>query len=271
MPFHKESLVQEVNIIMVKYIFRLDDICKNMNWNQYNRIKHFFLKNHIKPILGVIPNNKDIELLKYKKCKFDFWNEIKNLKYKHGWSIALHGYMHTFETCDDGILKINKKSEFAGISKKKQNEKIMKGKKILLEKGLEIDAFMAPAHSYDRTTIACLKENSINVITDGYGLYPYYHDDVLFIPQLFSKPRKMPFGVYTWCLHINTMTERELDDLEVFIDKNIKDIISFNDAEKYTKSSIHSKVQNLITQSAIRMIRKLTNRNCRIKDCCDSN
>ena len=243
-----------------KYIFRLDDICENMNWDNYHRVKSIFLENSVKPIIGVIPNNKDKEFLQYPKCSYDFWNEVNNLQKKEGWSIALHGYTHVYESIDDGILKINNRSEFAGLSKDRQNIKLKKGIEIFNNKGIRIDAFMAPAHSFDYITLECLKENGIDTITDGYALFPFYEKDILFIPQLFSRPRNMPFGIFTWCLHTNSMSKRNIDQLEGFIKKNRANIISFSEAKKYTKNNINNKIQNFILKYLIitaRKIRKL--------------
>ena len=244
----------------VKYIFRLDDICENMNWENYDRVKAIFLENNVKPIIGVIPNNQDQEFLKYPKCDFSFWDEIYDLQNNKGWSIALHGYNHVYESEDPGILKINKFSEFAGLSKDKQCEKIRKGIQIFNDRKIRIDAFMAPAHSFDNITIECLKENGINAITDGYSLYPYYEDDILFVPQLFARPRKMPFGIYTWCLHTNSMSEKSIYELKTFIKKNKSDIITFPQAKKYTIGNINYRIQSFILSNLIIVARKFKNR-----------
>ena len=114
-----------------KYIFRLDDICENMNWENFDKIKQIFIENDVKPIIGVIPNNQDKELKSYPKCSGDFWKEVKELQDEKGWTVALHGYNHVYDTCDSGILGINNRSEFAGLSKEVQNEKIKDGIEIL--------------------------------------------------------------------------------------------------------------------------------------------
>ena len=46
-------------------LIRLDDISENMNWEMFDRTELLFDKYGIKPVLGVIPNNKDSELLNY--------------------------------------------------------------------------------------------------------------------------------------------------------------------------------------------------------------
>ena len=48
-------------------LIRLDDIAENMNWDLMERSEVLFDKYKIKPVLGVIPNNQDRELLSYPK------------------------------------------------------------------------------------------------------------------------------------------------------------------------------------------------------------
>ena len=48
-------------------LIRLDDIAENMNWELMDKCEILFDKYNIKPLLGVIPNNQDPELLKYPK------------------------------------------------------------------------------------------------------------------------------------------------------------------------------------------------------------
>lgn len=238
-----------------KYIFRLDDISENMDCNNFFLLKSIFDNYGVKPVIGVIPNNEDDELLSHPKCDFDFWKEIKSLQDK-GWSIALHGYNHKYLTNDSGILDINNRSEFAGVPYKVQNQKILEGKQIFKKNQIEIDAFMAPAHSFDENTLKALINNDIKVITDGYTIYPYYHKDILFVPQLLSTPRKMPFGIYTWCLHSNNMVKESIDKVERFIEENEKDIISFNNAKKYATRSNLNKIMGSLNKKMLKALRK---------------
>ncbi len=51
------------------FLIRLDDIAENMNWSMMDRAANLFDKFRIKPVLGVIPNNEDPELLTLPKKK----------------------------------------------------------------------------------------------------------------------------------------------------------------------------------------------------------
>ena len=75
-------------------IIRIDDIAENMNWQLMEKCEELFDKYNIKPVLGVIPNNKDEELLNYPK-KENFWELVRDWKRK-GWEISMHGYSHVY-------------------------------------------------------------------------------------------------------------------------------------------------------------------------------
>ena len=77
-------------------LIRLDDIAENMNWPLMKRCETLFDKYNIKPLLGVISNNKDSNLLSYPKND-SFWNQVRTWK-KKKWEITMHGYTHFYDT-----------------------------------------------------------------------------------------------------------------------------------------------------------------------------
>ena len=46
-------------------LIRFDDIAPNMNWNMMDKCQELLNEFKIKPVLGIIPNNEDEELLSY--------------------------------------------------------------------------------------------------------------------------------------------------------------------------------------------------------------
>ena len=48
-------------------LIRLDDIAENMNWSLMRKCENLFEKHNIRPLLGVVSNNQDTELLSYEK------------------------------------------------------------------------------------------------------------------------------------------------------------------------------------------------------------
>lgn len=223
-------------------LFRIDDISWDMHYENFERFRELMFKYKIRPLLGVIPANDDAKLKMQigEKCidQESFWHEIRSLQQNHGWAIAMHGYNHVYTTNDSGIFKINKRAEFAGLPLIDQEEKIHKGKSVFDQKGIQIDAFMAPAHSLDWNTIKALKENGIFIITDGRCAYPYKKREVLFVPQVWSWPRRKMLGIYTACFHINSWTESNFVALEKYIRDNISICGSFGDVAIYAQKKI---------------------------------
>lgn len=209
-----------MEFIKPRYLFRLDDVCPTMNWDNFDKLKKIFYKYDIKPIVGVIPDSRDSKL-NVDNPNENFWNIIKELHQK-GWIIAQHGYQHLYINTNGGILNINKKSEFAGLSYEEQLYKIKKGKEILeYNLGIKIEWWMAPAHSFDESTCRALKNLEFKYITDGISLYPFEKYGLTWIPQQIWKPRKKFFGAWTICIHPNSIDSNFIKELEKFISSNI--------------------------------------------------
>ncbi|MDP3004179.1 MAG: DUF2334 domain-containing protein [Candidatus Azambacteria bacterium] len=212
---------------MSKIYFRLDDIAPNMNWENFNRLILIYNKHDIKPLLAVIPNNQDTELLKH-PLNHEFLIIIDGLK-RNGWIIAQHGYRHVYGNQNGGILNINSKSEFAGLNFETQRQMTENGKKILEEKFGDINTFVAPGHSFDKNTVKALKENGFNYISDGVALYPFKKRGLIWLPQILWRPRKVWLGFITVAFHPNTMTDEDFNNLEEFIEKNPEKIGNFSE------------------------------------------
>lgn len=220
----------EIKLNGPKYLIRLDDIAHNMKWDMYKKVKNLFNKYNIKPIIGVIPDNKDPKLLKYEGAIIDFWKEIKENQ-SNGWEIAMHGYQHRYETNNEkNLLEISGGSEFSGHSYKVQLSKIENAKKIFEKNNINVKVFFAPNHNFDDITIRCLLKNNIQYILDGYGLAPFYYNKIRFIPNLVGKLITFPFGLHTSVHHLNNYNKKDFEKLEKFIISNKNNIISFNES-----------------------------------------
>ena len=44
--------------------------------------------------------------------------------------------------------------------------------------------------------------NNFKYIIDGYGFAPFADRGMSFIPQMFNRPRKYPFGLHTFVFHV---------------------------------------------------------------------
>ena len=207
----------------MKIAIRLDDITPDMDWEKFLIFKELLTLYNIKPLIGVVPENKDNNLIREEK-KADFWSYVKELQ-KEGWSIAMHGYQHIYDTNQGGMFPLNHFSEFAGHSLEIQKKKIKTGKALLEEKGIYTDIFMAPAHSYDKNTLTALKENGFCKITDGFGSKPYIWQGMTFYPISFrmSDSLKKENGYTTMVVHTNTIDNMDYykNILEKYQDKFI--------------------------------------------------
>lgn len=217
----------------MKYIIRIDDVTPRMNLLNFNLLKDALTSLDIKPIIGVVPDNKDENLNIGNEDK-NFWHTMRELK-ELGWNIAQHGYRHEYVSRDTGLLEINEFSEFSGLSFQEQLSKIQSGKRILQENEIWEPVFMAPGHSFDKNTLAALEESNFRYVTDGFGLYPWQENKLIFVPQIFSSFTGFGFGIYTVCLHINQLSEEQIQLLIQRINKNKQNIISLNEAISYVR------------------------------------
>ena len=125
-----------------RLLIRMDDITECMNWEQMDKCEDLFDKHKIKPLLGIIPINKDPELLKFPK-NIDFWNRVSNWK-KKGWEITMHGCNHLYTQRSDKkkiYLIMNKNSEFYGLDYNTQLNKIKKGLEEFKKRNINIRSF----------------------------------------------------------------------------------------------------------------------------------
>ena len=228
---------------MKKYIFRLDDISWDMNWDNFNRIRELFIKYNIRPVIGVIPDNKDVKLIEQSKkseclSKNEFWKLIKLLQNEYDWTIAMHGLHHLYETKESGIIgRNNRQSEFAGLPLDVQKEKIRMGREILEKHNIRTDVFMAPSHSFDHNTLLSLADNNITVITDGLFVFPQKNGRIIFVPQQWPWPHGGLWGIETVALHTNTWGDSRFLKLEKFINKNVNRCVDFGYAIGYANNN----------------------------------
>ena len=112
-----------------RYILRFDDICPTMNWHVWSEIESILVNNHVKPILAVVPDNIDKNLV-CEKSHSGFWDEVRKWK-SFGWTIAMHGFQHNLDQVNGGILGISSLSEFAGLEYEIQKRRFCAGLKIM--------------------------------------------------------------------------------------------------------------------------------------------
>lgn len=215
-----------------KLLFRLDDICPGVNRENFQKIEVIFEKYNIKPLLGVVPDNKDPHLVVDELDESGFWKKINELC-DDGWPIAQHGFTHIYCTEDSGIWQVNPFSEFAGVDYETQNEKIEAGKDILKSHGIVPEFFMAPGHTVDINTLKALKNNGFHYVTDGYADCVYSRDGLVMIPCTLSGVG-MPAGTDTVCIHLNGWKQSDFDELDNFLSANSNICASWDDIVRET-------------------------------------
>lgn len=212
-----------------KIIFRIDDVCPNMEWKSFFKVINLLKKYKIKPILGVIPNNKDKDFKKYPKCNFNFWKKICYFQ-ETGYEIAIHGYQHIYSTMSNNdYLNHGGNTEFSGYSYLNQLQKLIRAKKIFNKNKIKVETFFAPNHTFDSNTIKALSNINIKYVIDGYGIAPYSYKNLIFFPQLFYNLKKIPFGFQTIQLHTNYFNKNDFANLKNFLVINKNKIINFSD------------------------------------------
>lgn len=195
---------------MARYILRFDDICPTMDWNAWDPIEKAMDDEGIRPLVAVIPDNKDPEF-EVGPANPAFWDRVRAWQAK-GWGVGVHGYRHERATRDGGIMAINQRSEFAGLGSGEQSEKLEKALAIFARERVTPDAWVAPWHSFDAATKAALDRKGVRVISDGFSVLPYRDDEgMLWIPNQLWRFRRMPFGLWTVCWHYRDWAPDRLD------------------------------------------------------------
>jgi predicted deacetylase len=181
---------------------------------------------------------------------------------KMGWSIAIHGYQHLYQTNDPGLLGLNKYSEFSGLSYDQQSKKLQKAFKIFKNHEVKPDLWIAPAHSFDKVTVRVLSDLGIEVISDGFFKEPVKHMNMIWIPQQLWKFRQFHTGIWTVCLHINGSNKESLERICTDLIRYSESIVSLDHVLKnssFNSLSIFDRIFSFIWKSLIKL-KRLINR-----------
>jgi len=210
---------------MGKFIIRLDDACPTMRVENWNKIEKILYRYKICPLVALIPDNKD-NSLKYEKPDKLFWSKVKRWQ-KKKWNVGIHGLNHITNTKNSGMMGINNKSEFSRLSYNKQKILLKKSINFFKKKGLKINYWIAPFHSFDKTTLSILRDiNSNIIISDGFSFRPFKYLGLKWVPQQLWKFYNIPFGIWTICLHPNTMKLKDFETLKKILKYHNKKFIN---------------------------------------------
>jgi predicted deacetylase len=214
-------------VIGPKYLVRFDDICSRMNWQSWENIEAALLAANIRPILAIVPDNRDAKL-NVSSPKLNFWQRVRDWQ-QRGWAIAIHGYQHVYDSPNGGIIGLNAYSEFAGLPYDVQRSKLLRAIEIFDKERISPDAWIAPAHSFDETTVRVLRESGIRVVSDGFYLRPQLKMGMIWVPQQLWRFRQMPTGLWTVCFHHNHWSDREFEQFRSDLARFRAQIVSLRD------------------------------------------
>jgi peptidoglycan/xylan/chitin deacetylase (PgdA/CDA1 family) len=210
------------------YILRVDDLCPTVNRERWLRLAALIEEHGLKPILAIVPDNRDPDLCVSSPDE-NFWERMRDLQ-RSGAAIALHGYRHMAQSRGRSLVPIRSKSEFAGVAESVQGAWIYDSLEILRSHGLDATIWVAPRHGFDRNTLKALRAEGIRVLSDGFAPRPFMRGGVTWIPQQLWAPVLKRAGLWTICLHPNTMIEAQFDELSAFLNDHGKQFISVEEA-----------------------------------------
>lgn len=198
-----------------QYLLRIDDLCPTIDRDRWRDILAMVRRYELRPILAVVPDNRDPEL-QYGKASPELWKEMRSLQ-EAGASIALHGLHHTCVARGRSLVPLHASSEFARVPFEQQRADIHAGLKILRGHGLRPRLLIAPRHGFDHNTLRALKEEGLDCVCDGFAERPLLREGVVWLPQQLWGPVEKKRGLWTICVHPNTLTDDGLRELDEFV------------------------------------------------------
>jgi Uncharacterized protein conserved in bacteria (DUF2334) len=200
-----------------QYLLRFDDLCPAMDRARWRRFAALIARFDLKPILAVVPDNRDQELV-LETDDPGFWSEMRLLE-AAGAAIGLHGFQHLCRASGRSLVPLHDRTEFAGVSRELQREWIRAGKTILLLHGLHPRIWVAPRHGFDAVTLDVLREEEIELVSDGFAARPFRSGGLTWIPQQIWGPVVKESGLWTICVHANSAPDEAVNELEDFLER----------------------------------------------------
>ena len=240
---------------LARYLIRFDDLCPTMSRAGWDRFELVIQEFNIRPILAVVPENQDPDLM-LDAPDPEFWERMRKLE-AAGATTALHGYRHLCVAQGRSLLGLHRHTEFAGVSEREQEEWIREGLRILRGHGLTPKLWVAPRHGFDDVTLRVLSRAEILYISDGFARAPVYRDGVTWIPQQLWKPVTKPTGLWTICIHSNTAPDSLVHQLRAFLRERVNQITCFDRIAQESGSGEIRWPDRLYEACAIRRVQAL--------------
>jgi len=198
-----------------QYLLRFDDLCPTHSRSGWAPFEALIEEFSLKPILAVVPDNRDPEL-EIDAPDPEFWSRMQALE-AGGAAIALHGYQHLCRSRGRSLVPLYGETEFAGVPAAVQRQWIAAGLGILRARGLNPRVWVAPQHGFDLATVAVLRSEGIQAISDGLARLPFTRGGLTWLPQQLWEPVEKRRGLWTICLHSNTACPETAENLRAFL------------------------------------------------------
>ena len=198
-----------------EYLLRCDDLCPTISPERWRRVEALIEDFKLQPILAVIPDNRD-PALQHSPPDPNFFHRMRRLE-AAGAIIGLHGYRHLCASLGRGLVGLARSSEFAGVPAETQREWIHEGLHILRGHGLNPKIWVAPRHGFDRNTLSALRAEGITLLSDGFARVPFRRGGLTWIPQQLWGPVNKSNGIWTICIHPDTICDADIAALRAFL------------------------------------------------------
>jgi hypothetical protein len=217
---------REVHLILqpAQYLLRFDDLCPTVLRRRWERFVPLIQEFGIRPILAVVPDNRDSELDRDSPDP-EFWTRMRAME-AAGATIALHGYQHHCRSEGKSLVPLHRHTEFAGVAAVTQQQWIESGMQILRGQGLNPRIWVAPRHGFDRNTLEALRRVGITLLSDGFARVPFKRGGLIWIPQQLWGPVEKANGLWTICVHPNTAREMQVEQLLGFLRQHAEQFTS---------------------------------------------
>ena len=223
---------------------------------RFERLMNITKRYEIRPILAVVPDNRDPELI-IDKLDPQFWARMRDLE-SGGATIALHGFRHVCQSRGRSYLGLHAETEFAGVREERQAEWIRSGLETLRQHGLSPRLFVAPRHGFDSSTLRALVDVGMPFLSDGFASRPFTRRGVVWIPQQLWEPIEKSHGLWTICLHTNTASIHLEDKLAKFLDRFADQFTTFDEVTSTSKARElywNERVRQALTAYGLRLKR----------------
>jgi predicted deacetylase len=209
-----------------QYLLRFDDLCPTFSRVKWEMFLPLVEKFHLRPILAVVPDNRDPSLI-LSKPDAEFWGLMRAME-SAGSTIAVNGYQHACDSRGRGLIRLHSRTEFAGVPQEIQQEWIHKGVETLRSHGLHPKLWIAPRHGFDRNTLRALQQEGIGYLSDGFARIPFNRGGIMWIPQQLWQPVRKSAGLWTICIHSNFAGKKLVEKLWAFLEAYGAQFTSFD-------------------------------------------